>query len=527
MKSADTPAVLIAGAGPTGLVLALFLTKLGVRVRIIDKTDGPGTTSRAMVVHARTLEFYRQVGLSQRAVDGGIRFTAGNLWVKGNRAGRIEFGDIGVGLSPYPFILIFPQDEHERVLVEALGQLGVKVERNTEFLSYEENAGVITAHIKKPGGAFETIEVPYLFGCDGAHSTVRKQSGVDFPGGTYSDIYYVADIEGEGPPLNGELNIALDDKDFLAIFPMKGAGNVRLVGSVGKETAGESDIQWEDVSNRVIERLRLKVNRVRWFSTYRVHHRVASALRRGPVLLLGDAAHIHSPVGGQGMNTGIGDAVNLAWKIAAVMQGRIAPSALDTFEPERIAFARKLVNTTDRVFEFVTKNGPIANFARLRLVPFLLPKLFGISSVKRLLFMMLSQIAVKYPKSRLSAGGLAGRVKGGDRLPWVELDENQYGVSDNYAHLNSLDWQVHCYGEATPAVRALCDERGLALHEFSWARPMALAGLKEDALYLIRPDGYVGLAVSNGDSAAIERYLDEHEIKPLQKNAEAAFRKAA
>jgi hypothetical protein len=267
-----------------------------------------------------------------------------------------------------------------------------------------------------------------------------------------------------------------------------------------------------------MERLRLEVREVRWFSTYRVHHRVATAFRRDAVFLLGDAAHIHSPVGGQGMNTGIGDAVNLAWKMAAVLHGRIDASVLDTFETERIAFARRLVNTTDRAFQFVSAPGPIATRVRLHLVPFLLPKLFRLRAVKRWMFQTLSQIAIKYPGSRLSAGS-AGRVKGGDRLPWIDLNVKGDGEPDNYASLQSLDWQVHCYGEATPGVCAVCEKRGLALHAFAWTSSMGRAGLKRNAVYLIRPDGHIGLAEPAGDPTTLERYLDEHKIRPANREA--------
>src|SRR5258707_1080138 len=211
-SSLDTE-VLIVGAGPTGLVLALWLTRLGVRVRVIDKTAEAGTTSRAVAVQARTLELYGQIGLADEVIERGRRVAAANLWVAGQQVARAVFGDMGVGISPFPYALVFPQDEHERLLIDRLDELGVEVAR------------------------------------------------------------------------------------------------------------------------------------VNWFSTYRVHHRVAERFREGREFLLGDAAHIHSPVGGQGMNTGIGDAVNLAWKLAAVQHGRANPAILDSYETERIGFARPLVAT--------------------------------------------------------------------------------------------------------------------------------------------------------------------------------------
>jgi hypothetical protein len=204
--------------------------------------------------------------------------------------------------------------------------------------------------------------------------------------------------------------------------------------------------------------------------------------------------------------------VNLAWKLAAVLQHRLDPAVLDTYETERSAFARQLVKTTDRAFQFASAHGPIAAVVRLRMVPFLLPKLVRYRPVRRWMFRTLSQIAIKYPHSCLCTGA-AGRVKGGDRLPWIRESQQGGGGLDNYESLQSLDWQVHCYGEPTPGIRAACEKRGLALHDFRWSWGMERAGLKRDAVYLIRPDGYIGLAEPAGDPATLERYLDEHQVR--------------
>jgi len=250
---------------------------------------------------------------------------------------------------------------------------------------------------------------------------------------------------------------------------------------------------------------------VNWFSTYRVHHRVADRFRDGRAFLLGDAAHIHSPVGGQGMNTGIGDAVNLAWKLAAVRHGAADAAILDTYETERIAFARRLVSTTDRAFTGVTSSTVLARAIRLHLVPWLMPSLFAFDAVKRLLFRTVSQTAIEYRASALSEGR-AGEVHGGDRLPWIQLTADG---ADNFAPLSSIDWQVHVYGDAAPDLRAACQQRGLALHVFPWRSAIGRAGLQRDGVYLVRPDGYVGLAADERAAAALESYLDAHALRPL------------
>jgi 2-polyprenyl-6-methoxyphenol hydroxylase-like FAD-dependent oxidoreductase len=505
--------VLVVGAGPTGLVLALWLARLGVRVKIVDKAAQPGTTTRAIAVQARTLELYAQIGLADAVVARGRKAVAASLWVAGNRVARALVGDMGAGISRFPYALIFSQDEHERLLIDRLAEAGVEVDRGTELLGFEEDAGRVLARLKRPDGGAEECAAAYVAGCDGAHSAVRETLEVGFPGGEYAHLFYVADVEASGEVMNGDIHVGLDVNDFLAVFPLPHERRARLVGTV--RPAAErphEDLSWNDVSQRVIAWMRIDVERVNWFSTYRVHHRVAARFRRGRAFLLGDAAHIHSPVGGQGMNTGIGDAVNLAWKLAAVVHGRADASLLDSYEPERIAFARRLVATTDRAFTGVTSPGAIARRVRLDVVPRLIPLLFRFAAVRRLMFRTVSQTAVNYRGSSVSEGR-AGGVHGGDRLPWVKAHSN--GDEDNFARLASLDWQLHVYGEASPGIRAVSESRGLPLHVFPWRREIGRTGLRRHAVYLVRPDGYVGLADAAGDAARVTSYLDARGLRPI------------
>jgi len=296
MKQSD---VLIVGAGPTGLVLALWLTKLGVKVRIVDKTAEPGTTSRALAVQARTLELYRQLDLTDAVLKQGHKVPAVNLWVKGEPATRVSFERVASDLTPYSFLHIFPQDEHERLLMERLEALGVPVERRTELAGFTDEGGRVIVRLRNPEGREESCEARFIAGCDGARSTVRETIGTGFPGGTYRQIFYVADVEAAGPPINGELHADLDEADFLAVFPLAGQGRARLIGTVRDERADRAEtLKFEDVSDRAIKHLKVDVRKVNWFSTYNVHHRVAEHFRKGRAFLVGDAAHIHSPAGG-------------------------------------------------------------------------------------------------------------------------------------------------------------------------------------------------------------------------------------
>jgi 2-polyprenyl-6-methoxyphenol hydroxylase-like FAD-dependent oxidoreductase len=507
------PEILIVGAGPIGLVLALWLTRLGVRVRIVDQTAEPGTSSRAVGVQARTLELYNQIGLADEVVARGRKAPAANLWVTGKKAARFFFGDMGADISPFPYALVFPQDEHESLLVDRLATLGVVVERRTELLSFEEKSDRVFARLKLPDGTLETCATTFIAGCDGAHSTVREQLKIGFAGGTYAARCYVADVEASGEAMNGEMHVAVDKTDFLVIFPLKAEGRARLIGTVHDDAEHRHEqLTWNDVRKRVIEGMHLKVERVNWFSTYRVHHRVADHFRQGRAFLLGDAAHIHSPVGGQGLNAGIGDAVNLAWKLAAVLRSRADASLLDSYEPERIVFARKLVATTDRVFAGVTSSKASDRFMRLNIVPFLMPLLFKFAPVRHSMFRAISQAAVNYRGSFLSEGRV-GAVHGGDRLPWLKTELN--GFSDNFAPLTSLDWQVHIYGAATPEILAACAEQKLPLHVFPWRSEMNRTGLRRNAVYLLRPDGYVGMVSAAARATSVADYFAARKLSPM------------
>jgi len=501
--------VLIVGAGPTGLLLAILLTRFGVRVRIIDKAAEPGTASRALVVHARTLEQYRQLGIADAVVQRSLRFDTANLWVRNRRVGHVVLGDLGRGLSPFPYLLIFPQDEHERLLIDHLATLGVSVERPTELASLRQDADGAHAVLRTADGE-DRCDARYVAGCDGARSRVRESLGVRFPGGTYEHLFYVADVEAHGPVLDNALHVILDESDFLAVFPLQGEGRLRVIGTVREELAQKRDgLTWNDVSARVLERIDLTVNAVHWFSTYHVHHRVAERFQVGRCFLLGDAAHIHSPVGGQGMNTGLGDAANLAWKIADVIRGRANPAVLDTYGPERMKFARRLVATTDRAFTFVTRSGPLARRVRTQIVPLVLPPLFGLKRMRRFMFRTISQIAIEYRRSALSVGK-AGKVRGGDRLPWVQPLPGSR-EPDNFTPLAKLEWQVHVYGTASATVREICKRERLPLHEFAWNAHVARAGLRKNASYLVRPDGYVAVALPETLSSALSSYLADYK----------------
>ncbi|WP_458097982.1 FAD-dependent oxidoreductase [Roseomonas sp. WA12] len=494
--------VLIVGAGPTGLALALWLTKQGIGVRIIDKAAGPGETSRAMAVQARTLELYRQLDLADAVIAAGHKNPTMNFWAGRKRRAKLSLRDAGADITPYPFLLVYPQDQHERLLIDRLQTLGVTVDRRTELVSSEDKDDHVAARLRGPDGGEEVVEARYLAGCDGARSPIRHQLGASFEGGTYKQVFYVADVELSGLDPADEAYIALDSSEFVMVLPYGKGGQFRLIGVVVGEWADRAEtLTFEDVSHEAIKDLALTVDKVNWFSTYRVHHRVTDRFRQGRTFLLGDAAHVHSPAGGQGMNTGISDAINLAWKLAAVVKGEAPDSLLDSYQQERQAFAHKLVDTTDRLFTFATAEGSFADFVRSRIFPTVASVAYDIGSVREFMFRTVSQTMLNYHESPLSEGK-AGKVKGGDRLPWVP----SHGA-DNYGPLSEIGWQVHVYGTARADLRAWCEQHRIPLHAFNWEPEHGKAGLEQDAAYLLRPDTYVALAEPKASSASLDRYF--------------------
>ena len=499
------PQVLIVGAGPTGLVLALQLARRGVPFRLIEQNSGPGQASRAMAVQARTLEFYQQLGWADEVVGQGVRIEQLHVHEGGREVAHVALGDAGRGLSPYPFVLVFAQDLHERFLVDKLKAAGIEVEWNTALASFTQDANGVLATLEHEGRR-EQSEYAYICGCDGAHSRVRESLELPFEGGTYQHLYYVADVE-LADRANRDLHMHLAARSFLLMLPVRAGGAQRLIGIMPDAAEGQAAPSFDTVRPEAEAMLGIRIGALNWFSTYSAHHRVASAFRKGRGFIAGDAGHVHSPVGAQGMNTGIGDAVNLGWKLAHVLQGRAAPALLDTYEDERIAFARALVATTDRAFQAIVAQGLGGQLLRRWLAPHVLPLLAEHASMRRAAFKAVSQIQIEYEHSALSIGR-AGQVQGGDRLPWVAD-----GAQDNFAPSCSADWQVHVYGTASAELSAAAQQAGMPLHLFAWSDAAKDAGLWRDAGYLLRPDGYIAAVMPTQDCAVLEQLVRKFSLR--------------
>lgn len=493
-------AVLIVGAGPTGLVMALCLKQYGINVRIIDKNRYAESTSRAMVVQARTLELYAQLGIVEQFIKQGIQLEQLSFFKNGHCLKTVDIKNIGESQSPYPFILSLPQNTHELFLIQRLEELGVKVERNSELTHISQNNELVTVIINHLG-IEENCSYRYVCACDGARSTIRQQLNINFSGVTAKQLFFVADVEIK-EQFDKKLQIGINKQDFCLVFPLKNSNSVRFIGIIPELLINKNELQFEEVYSSFSESLRLHINQVRWFSTYHVHHRLIAHFREQNIFFAGDAAHIHSPVGGQGMNTGIGDAINLAWKLAGVLKNNFRESILQTYEMERQPFAKKLISSTDFAFQMIISKSFPGWFWRQIVFPYLLPFIFRFSFSKKFFFNFISQIQIAYPTSPLSLGK-AGKLKGGDRLPWY-----QYQSIDNFKTLPRPTWQIQYFGTISPNLRLVIANIGLDYFNFPWTKIAKEKNFQNNTAYLIRPDGYLAVIDDSENIHLIRQFLE-------------------
>ncbi|HYO55572.1 FAD-dependent monooxygenase [Archangium sp.] len=523
---------LVVGAGPTGLTMASELARHGLRCRVVEQLEAPSVLSRALVVQARTLEVFDDFGIADQAVARGRRAEGFNVVGAGGVRSRVPMQVFSRLETRFPFILMLPQDATEALLTEYLGTFGVKVERGLALEDFRQDADGVEATLKRADGRVERVAARWLLGCDGARSRVRKGAGISFEGETYDDACVLADVRVDWPLGQGEMVIMPSMHGVVAAFPMPGENRYRLFCIMPRDTLPEGDettpLTLEEMRG-ILDRMMpvpVRVSEPRWLTRYRLHRRGVPRYRQGRVFLAGDAAHIHSPAGGQGMNTGIQDAYNLAWKLALVTRGRAPESLLDTYEQERHPVGQMLLEGTDRIFGIMARGGSFSRFLRAYVAPRLARGLFGSAFTQRRLTRFVSQLAINYRRSPLSTGRIWGEEVGGVRLEEgpapgervPELPVKGEGVerlhevlrgpqhtlllftglepearvgSERVALARRLEGaygpllkaRVVVAGEGTPGPFVLADGDGAVHRRF---------GAGAECFYLVRPDGYVG-----------------------------------
>lgn len=508
--------VLIIGAGPTGLSLACQLVRYGVDFRIVEKNETVTPYSKAIGVQARTLEVYEQIGLGREAVEQGTIAEKGRLIVGGEVRGEIDFSNIGEGLSPYPFVLMLEQSKNERLLYDYLRSHGKDVLWKTELENFSQTGAGVAAQVRLADGTSQTVEAQYLAACDGAKSSVRRALGLGFAGSTFERMFYVADARVDWKLGHDALNICLSKETFVVFFPLKGEGRYRIVGVFPEEFAkDEGDVLYEEIEARVRGevKIELDIHDVEWFSTYKVHTRHVSSFSEGRCFLAGDAAHIHSPAGAQGMNTGIQDAYNLAWKLALVLKGRAGEKLLATYNEERLENAKHLLKTTDRMFQFAASPEWFIEFLRINVFPHVANFVLGLDTFKHFFFPLISQTGINYRHGSLSrhAGDEDFKVKAGDRMPYFLIDGESI-----YDRLRRPKFHLLVFQDSQDTAqtsKAEPERRYGELVDFH-AAPLGpqvaeAFGANKPFHLLLRPDNHIGFITWGTSPEGLRSYLKE------------------
>jgi len=504
--------VLIVGAGPTGLALACQLIRYNIDFIIIDKNQTTTPHSKAIGVQARTLEIYEQIGLAEPLISLGTLASKAKMFAGGKVRGEIEFGALGEGMSPYPYILFVEQGRHETLLHDFITSHAGEVNWNTELEEFTQTTNAISAKLKKLSGETETVDAKFLVGCDGAKSLVRHSLGLKFEGSTFERIFYVADVEIEWEHGHDALQVFLMRNSLLAFFPMTGEKQYRIVGTFPEEfTKDEGDILYDEIEGQIKQDadLKLDITHVNWFSTYKVHTRHVNKFSEGRCFLAGDSAHIHTPAGAQGMNTGIQDGYNLAWKLAYVLKRGSPDKLLNSYDEERLPNAETLMKTTDRFFNLAAGKKPILAFIRLYIFPYVAQFLFSLNVVKRFVFPRISQIAINYHGSSLSKTKGTFNVEAGDRMPWLEIDGKS--VYD-YLHEPLFHLLIFSTGKTDiPQLPTdlMSEWQGkIDSHFFDLSSRVAEKfGTSTSFFLILRPDNYIGMISDDFSPAAVETYL--------------------
>ena len=513
--------VIIVGAGPTGLSLACQLVRYGIDFVIVEKNESITPFSKAIGVQARTLEIYEQMGLSTPAIEQGTITEKVRLLAGGHVRGQIPLSDFGRGLSPYPFILMLEQSKNEELLYGYLVNHGKEVRWQTELEDFTQNDEGVTAFIRSADDDAATVIGKYLVGCDGASSKVRHELGLSFSGSTFERLFYVADARVKWDLPHDGIQVCLARDVFTAFFPMKGDERYRIVGTF-PESANkkEGEILYEEIEEQVKTEVQipLDISDVRWFSLYKVHSRRVNKFSEGRCFVAGDAAHIHSPAGAQGMNTGIQDAYNLAWKLAYVVKGHAGSKLLETYNEERLANAKRLLETTDRMFELAAGPHWLLSFVRTTIFPRVAGFAVNFGPIRKQFFPLISQTGITYSKFLLSdhSGDQSFKVKAGDRMPYFltegrnvyeKLVEPRFHLlfvarDKDYEELKR-DFQSD-YGE-------VADQHVIKFDE----QVEAIFGTEKPFVVLLRPDNYIALISSDISLARIKAYFSRLNLKNL------------
>ena len=482
--------VLVAGAGPVGLTMALELARFGVPVRIIDKAPERTTLSKALVLWSRTLELLARDADVRDFTEAGLKVSAANIIVGEKTIGHASTRTLR---TPFPYALMLPQSETERLLEARLHARGIVVERQVSLESFEDRGSAVDARLRHADGCEECVEAAWLIGCDGAHSGVRH--GLDLPfSGTTTDTHWIlADVRLDGfPHPADEITSFWHQDGVLAVFPIS-PGRYRVIADVGGPPEGDPAGPTVEQVQGLIDRRGprgVTVHDPVWLSAFRVNERIAASYRKGRVFVAGDAAHVHSPAGGQGMNTGMQDAFNLSWKLALVYRGAARAGLLDSYGPERQAVGHLVLRNASRLTELATLRNPVAQHLRNLVGHFML----GLAPVRRAMVASMAEVSIAYEDSPLNGPAAIGlHPSPGERLAPID------GVRPCSGPDAAPRFVLHA--QRDPAVEQLL----LAFPTL--VDPEVRAPATPEGIWLLRPDGYVAATAQRGELGPVHGYL--------------------
>lgn len=509
------PEVLVVGAGPVGLLAACALLRQGVRVRVVDAKHSPAVTSRAIATHPRTLEVYDQLGLAERMVERGRRISAFTLYHNGNQLARLD-ADYAKMPTAYPFTLCIDQVHTEEVLRDAVAECGVKVEWGVRLVSFAQDADGVRAVLEHPDGRAEPVAVPWLLGCDGGHSTVRKHLGLALVGDSV-DTWLIADAQVRTDLPRNSIYWVRSGALTMMMVPMSAPGAWRLLDT----SWTDPDVAPDEVARRFTEKLSAGLGRETtvadptWSSVFTFQQRMVTGMRVGRCLLAGDAAHVHSPASGQGMNTGLQEAHNLAWKLAMVLRGHAGADLLGSYSAERVPVGRALLSSTRTATFLVQLKNAAAGVA--------LPIVFGVVraiprirvAIQRKVLGGVSGLRLAYPDSPLTVPGGGRGPAPGERVTAVALPSGSPERASLSERLRQPGWLLLVPGSPPgpgtwPAAPWLevCPIGERAGLPDPHGKLVSALGLAPDDWILVRPDGYVA-ARGNG-TQRLGKVIDEY-----------------
>ncbi len=534
--------VLVIGAGPTGLILAAELIRHGTTCRIIDKAEGPTPLSKATTVQARSLEMLEDLGIAEKALAAGTRSHGVNIYHGTDRLLHVSYDELE---SPYPFLLNIPQNTLERVLGEHVASVGVQIEWRTELVGFTQDAEGVTATLCRADGQEETVRADWLVGCDGAHSVVRHTLNIAFAGHSYSQWFGLADATLHWNLRHDELHGFVHPTGLFFAIPLPGEERYRVVMEAEEPPVG-TDLTLADFQAALDQRGPgdATLSDPGWISPFKVNARRAEKYRVGRAFIAGDAAHIHSPTGGLGLNTGMQDGYNLAWKLALVIRGLADSTLLDSYQAERIPVADAVLRLAGQLTTMLTLTSPVSQQLRNHLMPIL----SGLGAVQHQIAVQDAQLSItcgaspivsEYHHERFGHVRFAGGPRAGDRAPDAgtlqAADSSSARIYDllhgvhhtlvlfggpapdaaSWQHLTDIAQtmqethgdrlRVHIVVDGTSIPDELAEHQDVLLDTEGAAHHRYQADLP--TLYLIRPDGYIGFRSRPADQTALTSYL--------------------